>query len=163
MHAALVVWALRSDAVLAAQFVSQWPRRPEDAKTWSAADIEERGSALYSDRKDELLRPSTARGERALADAQKFLAELSLVSWVREQNDEKGLAPSRPAIWRRWAGDGADRIACPNVCTDGTQLRGRNQWMLRWARRWRVVQGRFKQGDRLPLETFRAKAGERAV
>ena len=28
----------------------------------------------------------------------------------------------------------------------------------RWASRWRVEQGRFKQGDRLPLEVLRAKA-----
>ena len=32
------------------------------------------------------------------------------------------------------------------------------QRMRRWSRRWRVVQGRYKAGLRLPLETLRQKA-----
>ena len=38
------------------------------------------------------------------------------------------------------------------------KVSARNKWMQRWASRWRVEQGRFKQGDRLPLEVMRAKA-----
>ena len=34
----------------------------------------------------------------------------------------------------------------------------KRQRMQRWSRRWRVVQGRYKAGLRLPLETLRAKA-----
>ena len=34
----------------------------------------------------------------------------------------------------------------------------KRQRLQRWSRRWRVVQGRYKAGLRLPLETLREKA-----
>ena len=153
LHVALVVWVLRRDPVLASQLVAQFERNPANA-TWSAQSIESQGEALSTETKELLLNPLSARGLRALRDARKFLAEFSLYSWVRAQNKNKGLAPSSGALWMQWSGQDANFDIAARTKT----RRSRSQWLGRWGCRWSVMQGRFKQGDRLPLETLRAKA-----
>ena len=153
LHVALVVWVLRRDPVLASQFVAQFEGKRANG-TWSAQSIESQGEALSTENKELLLNPLSSRGQRALRDAHKFLAELSLYSWVRAQNKNKGLAPSNGALWMQWS----DQSANSDIATRAKTRRSRSQWLSRWGRRWTVTQGRFKQGDRLPLETLRAKA-----
>ena len=153
LHVALVVWVLRRDPVLASQFVAQFEGKRANC-TWSAQSIESQGEALSTENKELLLNPLSSRGQRALRDAHKFLAELSLYSWVRAQNKNKGLAPSNGALWMQWS----DQSANSDIATRAKTRRSRSQWLSRWGRRWTVTQGRFKQGDRLPLETLRAKA-----
>ena len=153
VHVALVVWVLRRDPVLVSQFVTQFERKRANA-TWSAQSITSQGEALSTEDKELLLNPLSARGQRALRDARKFLAEFSLYTWVRAQNKNKGLAPSSGALWMQWSGQDAN----PDIAARAKTRRSRSQWLGRWGLRWRVTQGRFKQGDRLPLETLRAKA-----
>ena len=153
LHVALVVWVLRKDPVLASQFVAQFEAKRASAM-WSAQSIESQGEALSTETKELLLNPLSARGLRALRDARKFLAELSLYDWVRVQNKTKGLAPSSGALWMQWSGQDANS----EIPARAKTRRSRSQWLARWGRRWSVTQGRFKQGDRLPLETLRAKA-----
>ena len=153
LHVALVVWVLRRDPVLASQFVAQFEGKQQNA-TCSAQSIESQGEALSTEDKELLVNPFSARGLRALKDARKFLAELFLYSWVRDQNKNKGLAPSTGALWMQWSGQEANSDTAARAKT----RRSRSQWLARWGRRWSVTQGRFKQGDRLPLETLRAKA-----
>ena len=153
LHVALVVWVLRRDPVLASQLVAQFERKQAIA-TWSAQSIESQGEALSTETRELLINPLSARGLRALRDARKFLAESSLYSWVRAQNKNKGLAPSSGALWRQWSGQDANS----DIAARAKTRRSRSQWLGRWGRRWSVMRGRFKQGDRLPLETLRAKA-----
>ena len=72
---------------------------------------------------------------------------------------QKGLAPSNAAVWREHitAADAADARACA-APAHATTLRSRNQWIARWSRRWNIRRGFFKPGERLPLDTRRAKA-----
>lgn len=161
-HVGLIVWVLRGDPDLAAQLAAQCSssQRPQDASC-SSEQIAERGSALSEECKHRLLNPVSSRDKRALAEARKLLAELSLYRWVRDQNDEKGLAPSKGALWRQWSEQSAtlEFMNClESSAVEEKSVRNRNQWMQRWASRWRVEQGRFKQGARLPLEVLRAKA-----
>ena len=153
LHVALVVWVLRRDPVLASQLVAQFERKQAIA-TWSAQSIESQGEALSTETRELLINPLSARGLRALRDARKFLAESSLYSWVRAQNKNKGLAPSNGALWMQWSGQDANS----DIAARAKTRRSRSQWLGRWGRRWSVMRGRFKQGDRLPLETLRAKA-----
>ena len=160
VRCALVVWAMRSDLDLARAFVEEWAWNRREVAPWSHEQVREQINTLTETQKEELLRPTTIRGERAVAAATKFLTERSLLAWVQEQNTEKGLAPSYAALWRQFAG-GAGRPPSglqgePDAppATDRTK----RQRMQRWSRRWRVVQGRYKAGLRLPLETLRQKA-----
>ena len=77
-----------------------------------------------------------------------------------KQNTEKGLAPSYAALWKQFAHEvdhEAIRLQGEPDAPPGSDKHKR-QRMQRWSRRWRVVQGRYKAGLRLPLETLRQKA-----
>ena len=121
----------------------------------------ERGLALTEECKDRLFNPFSSREKRALAEARKLLADLSLSAWVRDQNHTTGLAPSKGTYWRQWSGQ-SDTLQFVNCLGSSAaqekSVRHLYIWMQRWASRWRVEQGRFKKGERLPLEVLRAKA-----
>ena len=91
--------------------------------------------------------------------ARAFRRERQLFAWARQQNVEKGLAPSNTALWREHvtARVPADTAAAAPGAHART-LRSRNEWTAPWSRRWNVRRGFFKAGERLPLETRRAKA-----
>ena len=160
MRAALVVWAMRSDADLAQAFLEEWPQNRRAVAPWSQEQLRETMHALTETEKEELLRPTTSRGERAVIAATKFLTERSLFEWVQKQNKDKGLAPSYGALWRQFANE----VDKESISFQGepdappASDRHKRQRMQRWSRRWRVVQGRYKAGLRLPLETLRQKA-----
>ena len=85
---------------------------------------------------------------------------LELESRGERRNREKGLAPSYAALWRQFSVEADTR---PNSLqresdTPPASDKHKRQRMRRWSRRWRVVQGRYKAGLRLPLETLRQKA-----
>ena len=110
--------------------------------------------------KEQLLSPTTIRGERAVAAATKFLTEKSLFVWVQKQNTDKGFAPSYAALWRQFAKEDDNKAISLQGQPDAPPAsdKHKRQRMQRWSRRWRVVQGRYKAGLRLPLETLRQKA-----
>ena len=98
---------------------------------------------------------------------------------AKAEND-KGLAPSYAALWRQFSlevdkeqnslqGEPVAPPASEKHKRQPSSLEGepdalparekhQRQRMRRWSRRWRVVQGRYKAGLRLPLETLREKA-----
>ena len=160
VRAALIVWAMRSDADLAKAFLEKWPQNRQAVAPWSQEQLRQKMNTLTETEKEQLLRPTTIRGQRALTAATKFLTEGSLFAWVQKQNSDKGLAPSYAALWRQFSNE---------VDKEPISLQGepdappasdkhKRQRMQRWSRRWRVVQGRYKAGLRLPLETLRQKA-----
>ena len=98
--------------------------------------------------------------KRAVTAATKFLREKSLLARVQKQNTDKGLAPSYAALWRQFANEVDNEPIGLEGEPDGSPAsdKHKRQRMQRWSRRWRVVQGRYKAGLRLPLETLRQKA-----
>lgn len=92
--------------------------------------------------------PDEPRSARQLAEARRFVAEKKLVAWVKQQNEERGLAPS------------------PGVVLDHApvelELSGRRNERRRRVRRimgrWGGHRGIFAGGDRLPLEALQEKA-----
>ena len=160
VRGALVVWAMRSDADLAETFLDKWPQNHRAVAPWSQEQLREKIHAVTETEKEQLLRPTTLRGERAVTAATKFLTERSLFAWVEKQNTEKGLAPSYAALWKQFAHEvdqEAIRLQGEPDAPPGSDKHKR-QRMQRWSRRWRVVQGRYKAGLRLPLEKLRQKA-----
>ena len=105
VRAALVVWAMRSDADLAQAFLEEWPQNRRAVAPWPQEQLREKMNTLTETEKEELLRPTTIRGERAVTAATKFLTERSLLAWVQKQNTDKGLAPSYAALWRQFANE----------------------------------------------------------
>ena len=103
--------------------------------------------------------PQSKVGVRALRTARAFCREMELLAWVRRPRVHKGLAPNNAALWRervtRAEPREAEAFGAPEY---GRTLRSRNQWTARWSRRWNARRGFFKAGERLPLETRRAKA-----
>ena len=160
VRGALIVWAIRSDADLAQAFLEEWPQNRRAVAPWSQELLRQKMNTLTETEKEQLLRPTSTRGKRAVTAATKFLTEWSLLAWVQKQNSEKGLAPSYAALWRQFANEvDKERISLQGEpdAPPGSDKHKR-QRMRRWSRRWRVVQGRYKAGPRLPLETLRQKA-----
>ena len=160
VRGALVVWAMRSDADLAEAFLEEWPQNRHEVAPWSQEHLRQKMNTLTETEKEQLLRPTTRRGKKAGAAATKFLTERSLLAWVQKQNSDKGLAPSYAALWRQFANEVDNEPISLQGEPDAPPAsdRRRRQRMQRWSRRWRVVQGRYKAGLRLPLETLRQKA-----
>ena len=160
VRCALIVWAVREDAQLAEAFLQEWPQnRPALAPAFQK-QLRERLNTLTETEREELLRPRTLRGQRAVTAATKFLTERSLFAWVQKQNTEKGLAPSYAALWRQFANEVDNEPISLQGEPDAPPAsdKHKRQRMQRWSRRWKVVQGRYKAGLRLPLETLRQKA-----
>ena len=159
-RAALVVWVMTADERLALNFLREWPQNQHAAAPQRAEELRQAMSTMTASAKESLLKPASKTGERAISAATKYLSENSLFQWTHEQNSEKGLAPSYGALWRRYSLElrrqpsmlEVEPAACP------ARAKHQRQRMRRWSRRWRVVQGRFKAGLRLPLETLRQKA-----
>ena len=156
------MWAMRLDADLAEAFLEEWPQNRHEAVPWSPEQLRQKVNTLTETEKEELLRPTTRRGKKAGAAATKFLTERSLLAWVQKQNSDKGLAPSYAALWRQFEKEvDKERISLqeePDALPASDKHK--RQRMRRWSRRWNVVQGRYKAGLRLPLETLRQKAGD---
>ena len=141
-------------------FLRDWPQNQRAVVPWSPEHLRQEISILTESAKEFLLQPATKRGERAVSAASKFLNERSLFGWVQKQNNDKGLAPSYAALWRQYSLEvDKEQISLQGepVAPPASQKHKR-QRMQRWSRRWRVVQGRYKAGQRLPLETLREKA-----
>ena len=160
VRCALIVWAVRSDGDLAQAFLEEWPQNRRAVALSSQEQLREKMNTLTETEREELLRPTTVRGERAVRAATKFLTERSLFAWVQKQNSDKGLAPSYAALWRQFANEVDNEPSSLQGEPDAPSASGKHkrQRMHRWSRRWRVVQGRYKAGLRLPLETLRQKA-----
>ena len=73
--------------------------------------------------------------EKVWATSNAMVSKQS-IAWLAKE-DTGALRPEKRPRWKR---------------------RQINEWVLRWATRSRVLLGAFKGGERLPLETLRAKA-----
>ena len=149
-----------NDAALAVRFLLTQPHMRDNVTCSAAAAMhtweEQRRAAGHEDP----LEPVSRLGLKALHMAAAFCREDQLFSWVRQQNIEKGLAPSNAALWRQHTAPPVPgtRARAPAATTHATTLRTRNQWILRWSRGWNVRRGFFKAGERVPIETRQAKA-----
>ena len=96
---------------------------------------------------------------RQMQEAQQFVKERSLQDWLRDQNINKGLAPTADNVYRKWRH--LQRSLSParmaDVAPGERKTRSRVQWVRRWSRRFALARGRFKVGSRLPLPLAREK------
>lgn len=118
------------------------PASESDIRNWHADLLPDRRACLL------ISAPGDRLAERRLAEARKFVAELRLVSWVRDQNYSNGLAPTSTLIVGH-AGPGVFR--CKG---EKNKFREVRRCMQRWGGR-RAVLG---NGDGLSQDEFRRKA-----
>ena len=113
-----------------------------DVRGWHAALPAEAQAGLGNALPDDVL------GMRRRAEARRFLSELRLVSWVREQNLSKGVAPTSTLTLER---------AAPDL-VHGGHKKSKYRWVRRRMSRWGGHRARFGHGDQLSQEEFRQKA-----
>ena len=113
--------------------------------------------AAASNRSADILPPTEGSSTRALARARAFEREATLVGWVRQQNEDKGLAPSTQNTLAHDLLLRSTEVEGYAAAHGQMSSRGRRKWIRRWAKRWQVTRGTFKPGLRLPLEERRAK------
>ena len=160
LQTALAVWAANNSLVPAIEYLMHIPKNSRYHRQSMEEQLRAKVNSMDDNRRIELLQPTTKLGQLALLKARKFLREADLHSWVRVQNTQKGLAPSNNALWRRCC-SGGNGQALANSVAEWTPITrkfiGRLQWLRRWKQRWNIKSGHFKPGDKLPLETLRAK------
>ena len=92
-----------------------------------------------------------------LKAAHSFLLSSETFRWVREQNEQKGIAPMMQTTLGKYETfksqyfTEADNQKLPKTKS------GRYKWTRRWAKSWKVWKGRFKSGQLLPPEHRRDK------
>ena len=142
---ALKVFALAGDdACVAAEYL-RWKGR-----SVSVAEMRALGAGLSEDDRQALVRPPVGepRAARQLAEARKFIAERTVVTWVRQQNTERGIAPTPGAIIDEFASSAGP----------AGRRSSRHKWLRRLSSRWGGRKAVFRNGDQLPKEVLEHKA-----
>ena len=97
----------------------------------------------------------------ARRQASKFLEELALHEWVKNLNQDAGVAPSCGQVWARRQEErrrGAEAVAGHDGA-EAMHPRYRRQWVRRWRRRWRVGRRQLPSGPGLARAALDSKAG----
>ena len=93
----------------------------------------------------------SSRDKRLVSSALRFVAEARTVTWVANQNEKHGVAPSSVQ-----ARDEFDRLmGVPGG--DDVSKRCARQWVRRWKRRWPVKRGRLRTEEPLTAEAITGK------
>jgi hypothetical protein len=116
----LLALSNHDDAVVAKYLAARGRvEQPADVRDWY-------DSLPLADLPGLLVRQGDPGVLRQLAEAEKFLHEFRLVSWVQEQNEKKGIAPTASAVLdeagRAWLAKSGCRTAtagCSNACGGG--------------------------------------------
>ena len=135
----LLALSNHDDAVVAKYLAARGRvEQPADVRDWH-------DSLPLADLPGLLVRQGDPGVLRQLAEAEKFLHEFRLVSWVQEQNEKKGIAPTASAVLDE-AGPGLARQKwMPN----------RYRWLQQCMRRWGGRRVRFSGGsDELSHDEF---------
>lgn len=143
---ALKVFALSGCfADVAAEYLQSKGRRAlaRDVQAWFDDLSAEAAAALVSPPVDD------AKAARQLAEAKRFMAEKDLVTWVQQQNEVRGIAPTPGAVL-----DNASKDL--GFCGRRNEQRRR---LRRIMTRWGCRKGLLSGGDRLTKEAFQQKVG----
>lgn len=115
----------------------------------AVACVREWHGALSPDLAAKLIEPGDDPAAcRQLAEARRFVEEFRLVAWVKEQNSEKGIAPSASAVLEQ---------AGPALVRSSLR-RNRYRWVKRCMNRWGGRRVRLGGGDQLSEDEFGRKA-----
>ena len=91
------------------------------------------------------------------AEAKRFQAEQSLLHWIRDQNDLKGVAPNTNMVQRQLARPAVEPVATATESCACDQRAVSISWVQRFRRRWALRRGKFMPGERLTPDVIRAK------
>ena len=160
LRTACVIFALTAPRTdLALGFLNFKRRNKPDANKWSSKDLLVHFNELSTTEKERMLNANDKRWSGRLEQANAWLRDHGLRDWVYGQNANKGIAPANEHVWNEnmaWLAKDVTGALRPER-TPKWKRRQINQWVLRWATRSRVLRGAFKDGERLSVETLRAK------
>jgi hypothetical protein len=109
-----------------------------------------------------LLDTNTPAGKRRLADALRFIAELSTDEWLRDCNRRKGIAPPSQRVVsefeeRHFQKQGEVGRTLHLEVTHRLDLKARRMWAMRFRERWRTMYGTMPARDIPDLDELRGK------
>ena len=149
---AVAVYVLSDyNATVAPQKVLSYPRCKKAGTTQLQAEriVEDTFRTLPDDFASTVAYPEGAATRRLATAAKRFLAELQTVTWVTNQNQQHGVAPSSSAArlhYSRILGDAED------VEDNSMSYRGVKRWVQRWRRRWGISRGKLHRQELLTPE-----------
>ena len=162
-HASLIVYVLAGyTAEPSAHYLRgvaakrRWPPKSAGALADLVEAIFMRVDVLDIARLSDLCEPSDPRALRA---AVRVVHEWRLVTWVRDLNIAKGVAPHTDAVLHQCE---HIRLSFPTAampparrgCTESSA----RMWVSRWRRRWGGRHGTLRVRDDLPVDEMRRKA-----
>ena len=160
LRAACVIFALTAPRTdLALEFLKFKRRNKPDADKWTETELLLQFNQFTTVEKECMLNANDKKWSGHLATAKAWLRDQGLRDWVHGQNKNKGVAPANEHLWKEnmsWLDKDHTGALRPDRPA-GWKCRQVNQWILRWARRSRVLRGAFKDAECLPVKTLRAK------
>ena len=162
LRAACVIFALTAPRTdLALEFLKFKRRNKPDADKWTEKELLLQFNQFTTVEKECMLNANDKTWNGHLSTAKAWLRDQGLRDWVHGQNKNKGVAPANEHLWKEnmsWVVKDHSGALRPDKPARWKR-RQVNQWILRWAGRSRVLRGSFKDGERLPMKTLRAKVG----
>ena len=158
---ACVILALMApQADVALEYIKFKRRNKDDAEEWTAETLLHHFHEFTTAEKESMLDPMHRDWGKYYQQASLWMRERGLRDWVSKQNVDKGVAPANEHVWQQHMASVAQHDTGALRPDSGARWkrRQRNQWIQRWAKRCQVHKGAFKQGERLSVETQRAKA-----
>lgn len=134
----------------------KWPPRPTDElreqvrELFLQADLGEYAG---------LVDAASPLDESAMKIALQFWEEWFLISWTKDANRRKGVAPSAGALLQRLAErrESLPEAVRPPDRGSVAEPRAR-MWLTRWRRRWGAKHGTIRMRDDVGVEEMREKA-----
>ena len=151
------VCGMNEDAAL--QYVSCKRRHLHQRDCVAPGELVGRWNGMSAEQQAHFMDETVPGTKRQMQEAQQFVKERSLQQWLRDQNINKGLAPTADNVYRKWRH--LQRSLSParmaELAPAERKTRSRVQWARRWSRRFAHARGRFNVGSRLPLPLARDK------
>jgi len=110
-------------------------------------------ATISADEKKHMLEEDISVAGTVWRQLVKFWNEYGLLTWVENQNMEKGIAPITTSVARQWHASSSGSHSKP-LGSKKTQ----RQWLRRWRRRWNVQLGTIAPRETLSPADCHAKA-----
>ena len=132
--------------------------------TAETEEVEEQLSSVYlaldAEELSSILEPTTVSAQRILQQATSFSADFSLVQWVDNLNQEKGLAPSVHELIKRrrlTISEGQAGIWGEFTAAPSWRKSAEYKWSSRWKKAWGIAMGKTEEREVVTVPAMRQK------
>ena len=152
----LYCWTCPTTALCEAYLAQQAALRQEPIPI-TTRELEDHFIATDTDTLRQLLDRTPALGKAVHSTALRFESEFALATWIRSENEQKGLAPTTDLIIRHLR-------SVPCATHLDTQVAGRasshgrsTKWVQRFRTKWNMQRSRMPARDPVPVPELQAK------